>query len=67
MTHASMDATARANAGIEDSLVRLSIGIEDGEDLVSDVGAALDVADASCLAHVNERQERCSPATPAAL
>lgn len=67
MTHASMDASARANAGIEDSLVRLSIGIEDGADLVSDIGAALDVAEASCLAHVNDSQERCSPATPAAL
>jgi len=42
MTHASMDATARANAGIRDSLVRLSVGIEGADDLVRDLTAALD-------------------------
>jgi cystathionine gamma-synthase len=42
MTHASMDAAARANAGIRDCLVRLSIGIEAGDDLVRDLTAALD-------------------------
>jgi len=67
MTHASMDASARANAGIDDSLVRLSVGIEDGDDLVADIHAALDVAEASCLAPVNEVPERCSQAVPAAL
>ena len=44
MTHASMDEAARATAGIEDSLLRLSVGIEHGEDLVADLAAALDVA-----------------------
>jgi cystathionine gamma-synthase len=44
MTHASMDESARATAGIDDSLLRLSVGIEHGEDLVADLGAALDVA-----------------------
>jgi cystathionine gamma-synthase len=42
MTHASMDAAARANAGISDSLVRLSVGIESPEDLVRDLTVALD-------------------------
>jgi cystathionine gamma-synthase len=42
MTHASMDAEARAQAGIGDSLVRLSVGIESPEDLVRDLGSALD-------------------------
>src|SRR5262249_25090525 len=42
MTHASMDAQARANAGISDSLVRLSVGIESAEDLVADLNCALD-------------------------
>ena len=42
MTHASMDATARAAAGISDSLVRLSVGIEFADDLVNDVRRALD-------------------------
>jgi len=45
MTHASMDEAARATAGIDDSLLRLSVGIEHGDDLVADLGAALDVAD----------------------
>ncbi len=42
MTHASMDETARAVAGIEDSLLRLSVGIEHADDLVADLAAALD-------------------------
>ncbi|HMG71038.1 MAG TPA: cystathionine gamma-synthase [Gemmatimonadaceae bacterium] len=44
MTHASMDEAARATAGIEDSLLRLSVGIEHSDDLVADLGAALDDA-----------------------
>ncbi|HJQ52988.1 MAG TPA: cystathionine gamma-synthase [Gemmatimonadaceae bacterium] len=67
MTHASMDATARTNAGIEDSLVRLSIGIEEGDDLAGDIHGALDVAEVACLATVNQPPERCSQAVPAAL
>jgi len=42
MTHASMDAAARAAAGINDSLVRLSVGIESADDLVRDLTIALD-------------------------
>lgn len=42
MTHASMDESARKKAGISDSLVRLSVGIEDADDLVSDLTTALD-------------------------
>jgi cystathionine gamma-synthase len=49
MTHASMDADARAIAGISDSLVRLSVGIESPEDLVADLTASLD---ATLEAHV---------------
>jgi cystathionine gamma-synthase len=44
MTHASMDAAARATAGISDSLLRLSVGIESARDLVADIERALDVA-----------------------
>jgi len=50
MTHASMSADARRVAGIGDSLLRLSVGIEDGADLCADLAAAL---------------ERALPATPA--
>jgi cystathionine gamma-synthase len=42
MTHSSMDAESRAAAGISDSLVRLSVGIESPEDLAADLTAALD-------------------------
>jgi cystathionine gamma-synthase len=42
MTHASMTAEARAGAGITESLVRLSVGIELAEDLVTDLRNALD-------------------------
>jgi cystathionine gamma-lyase len=41
MTHASVPPEARAKLGISDSLVRLSVGIEDVEDLVADLAAAL--------------------------
>ena len=41
MTHAAMDAEARARAGICDSLLRLSIGIEDKRDLLADLERAL--------------------------
>lgn len=44
MTHASMTPQARTTAGIGDGLLRLSIGIESAEDLVTDVLAALDRA-----------------------
>ena len=42
MTHASMDAEARAAAGISDTLLRLSVGIEAGSDLKADLRRALD-------------------------
>jgi cystathionine gamma-synthase len=44
MTHASMSARARAEAGISDSLLRLSVGIESCDDLVRDLDQALDRA-----------------------
>jgi cystathionine gamma-synthase len=44
MTHAAMDAAARERAGISATLVRLSVGIEDGDDLARDLAAGLDAA-----------------------
>jgi cystathionine gamma-synthase len=41
MTHASMAAEARHAAGIADGLLRISVGIEDGDDLLRDIDAAL--------------------------
>lgn len=42
MSHASMSADQRAEAGITDSIVRLSVGIEDPHDLIEDLRGALD-------------------------
>jgi cystathionine gamma-synthase len=42
MTHAAMSAEARHRAGLSDSLLRLSIGIEDRDDLLRDLAAALE-------------------------
>jgi len=41
MTHASVPPAAREKLGISDSLVRLSVGIEDGADLIADLENAL--------------------------
>jgi cystathionine beta-lyase/cystathionine gamma-synthase len=41
MTHASMPKEVRDRIGITDSLVRLSVGIEDVEDIISDIDQAL--------------------------
>lgn len=56
MTHASMDEEARRAAGISDSLLRLSVGIEDGDDLVADLAFALDVAAAQPETVVNAEE-----------
>jgi cystathionine gamma-lyase len=41
MTHASLPAEKRAELGISDGLVRLSVGIEDVDDLIADLSQAL--------------------------
>jgi cystathionine gamma-lyase len=42
MTHASIPAERRAEIGIDDGLVRLSVGIEDPADLIDDLRQALE-------------------------
>src|SRR3984885_7277780 len=42
MTHAAVGAEGRAKLGITDGLMRVSVGIEDVEDIVADLGQALD-------------------------
>ena len=44
MTHAGIPREAREGAGVWDDLVRLSVGVEDGEDLRRDVLQALERA-----------------------
>ncbi len=41
MTHKSIPANKRRAAGVSDSLVRLSVGLEDEEDLINDLNQAL--------------------------
>lgn len=41
MTHASLSREERVRIGLDDSLIRLSVGIEDVDDLTDDLGAAL--------------------------
>lgn len=41
MTHASVPAEQRAVLGITDSMIRLSIGLEDANDLIADLDQAL--------------------------
>jgi cystathionine beta-lyase/cystathionine gamma-synthase len=44
MTHAAVPAEQRARLGITDGLVRISVGIEDVEDIIADLDAALEHA-----------------------
>ncbi|MBK0004648.1 MULTISPECIES: cystathionine gamma-synthase [Erwiniaceae] len=44
MTHAGMSAEARAAAGISETLLRISVGIEDHEDLIADLDNAFQIA-----------------------
>jgi cystathionine gamma-synthase len=56
MTHAGMEESARLRAGIHDSLLRVSVGIEDHEDLVADLRAGLErAAKAQPTPHLQRR------------
>jgi cystathionine gamma-synthase len=56
MTHAGMEESARLRAGIHASLLRVSVGIEDQEDLVADLRAGLDrAAKAQPAPHLQRR------------
>lgn len=41
MTHASVPPEQRAKLGIDDRLIRISVGVEDVEDLLEDIKQAL--------------------------
>lgn len=49
MTHASIPKHERERIGISDSLIRLSVGIEDAEDLIEDLAQAFDQLDDGLL------------------
>ncbi|WP_046371258.1 trans-sulfuration enzyme family protein [Flavihumibacter petaseus] len=47
MTHKSIDAATRKAAGVKDSLIRLSVGLEDPTDLINDLETALAIVQAT--------------------
>ncbi len=49
-SHVSMSAAERAEQGLPDGFVRISVGVEDAEDLIADFRQALDVLRASAVA-----------------
>jgi cystathionine beta-lyase len=42
MTHASIPKNEREKIGVVDALIRLSVGIEDVDDLIADLAQAFD-------------------------
>lgn len=44
MTHASVPESDRAALGISDTMVRLSVGLEDEQDIIEDLEQALNAA-----------------------
>ena len=42
MTHAAIPKSEREKVGLKDSLIRLSVGIEDADDLIDDLARALE-------------------------
>jgi methionine-gamma-lyase len=42
MTHADVDADLRAELGITDKMIRLSVGVENDEDIIADLNQALE-------------------------
>lgn len=44
MTHASIPEEQRAALGISDTLIRISVGLEDAEDLIEDLKHAFKIA-----------------------
>jgi len=44
MTHSDMTPELKAGAGITDNMIRLSVGLEDADDLIADLKQALDKA-----------------------
>ena len=71
MTHAVVEPAERARVGITDGLVRLSVGIEDVEDLVADLREALAQAlvvarcghEKANASHASERGQAAATAT----
>ena len=55
-----MDPDARATTGITDALFRLSVGLENSDDLVHDLTSALDALDVTQTTHLCDRGDLCT-------
>ena len=49
MTHKTIPADRRKSAGVSDSLIRLSVGLEDVEDLIEDLKNTFEKICSECL------------------
>ncbi len=67
MSHASMRAEQREEAGITDAVIRLSVGIEDASDLISDLYQALDLIIRRRAPDVQKPNRRVSRPNPSRL
>jgi cystathionine gamma-synthase len=59
MTHASMDPVLREEAGITENLIRLSVGLEHIDDLLDDLGKALDTIPKIKTSVLDDERETC--------
>lgn len=51
MTHKSIPAEKRKAAGVSDSLIRLSVGLEEAEDLIDDLKQAFEKIKTNSRSH----------------
>lgn len=65
MTHAGMAPEARIKAGVNDTLIRISVGIEDIEDLIADLEQAFAKTINKDVAAGGETNTQCCAARPA--
>lgn len=62
MTHASLDAATQKAAGIGPTLIRLSVGIEDAQDLIADLAAAFRAVEAAIKSATATKSVQPEPA-----
>jgi cystathionine gamma-synthase len=62
MTHASLDAATQKAAGIGPTLIRLSVGIEEAQDLIADLAQAFAAVDAAVKQNTKTQQVQSEPA-----
>ncbi|MGL6067898.1 MAG: PLP-dependent transferase, partial [Sediminibacterium sp.] len=55
MTHKSIPDEKRRAAGVADSLLRLSVGLEEAEDLIADLKQALDTIELQANHHNSKK------------